>query len=319
MAAPNGIRILTTYTDLRAAPRLDLSAVVPLSVPMALYIEPSNRCNLSCSFCPQSLDDYEERSGGRMDIDMDLYRKVIAEVSTFDPRPKSIKLYFLGEPLLHPEIQEIMTLAVSVCDRVEVTTNGLVLTEKKAQAILDSGIHYLRVSVYLYEGIRTDIVRRNVERLRDMRNNQRKSRPFISAKVFGQKERDMIEPYYSSITDEITCETMHSFASDFVNISQQPKGKASACPYPFYTLVVKSNGDVVPCCVAWEGSLVVGNAKTESLLDIWHGDKLASIHRDHLMGNRSKYTACKSCDTIYNSPDSVDSLTVDEYDRRINQ
>lgn len=305
---------MSTYTDLRAAPRIDLAAAMPLSVPISIHIEPSNRCNLACSFCPQSLDNYASLSGGRMDIDMDVYRKVIAELASFSPRPKSVKLYFLGEPLLHPEIQEIMTLAVTVCDRVEVTTNGLLLTEKKAQSVIDSGIHYLRISAYTYDGIRTDIVRRNVVRLIQMRGD--KKTPFVSVKVFNEKEYVWAQNLYSFVVDEITRETLHSVGYGMVNISQQPVGRQIACPYPFYTLGVKSNGDVVPCSVAWEDSLVAGNVKDNSLLDIWRSEKWADICRDHLAGNRAKYAACANCDVLFNSPDNVDSVTVEEYDRR---
>jgi MoaA/NifB/PqqE/SkfB family radical SAM enzyme len=84
------------YADLRKEPRVSLADAVPLDVPLTVYVEPTNRCNLSCEFCPQSLPDYKERAGYWEHIDLDLYRKVINEIAEMGI--KSLKLYFFGEP-----------------------------------------------------------------------------------------------------------------------------------------------------------------------------------------------------------------------------
>ncbi len=299
------------YTQLRHDKRLDLAAAVPLSAPLTIYVEPTNRCNLSCDFCPQSLDDYEDRTGKRQDMPLELWERVMGEIATLGI--KSLKLYFFGEPLLHPEIGEMLRIAATVCPRVELTTNGMALTISKAQAILDSGIHYVRISVYPYISYPMNVMR-NVHRLWEMRGGRKT--PVICAKVFSPSEAELIRPFYHLITDEIAVEGLHTIGSEFVQISQQPHDDRKACPYPFYNLVVKSNGDVVPCCVAWEDSLVVGNVRDQSLLEIWQGDKLARIHRLHLEGRAGELTACASCDTRFNSPDNMDSLTLEEYENR---
>lgn len=301
-----------SYTELRKAPRISLADAAPLAAPLTVYIEPTSRCNLSCSFCPQSLDDYEARAGDRRDMDMTLYRHLIEQMK--EMKPKSLKLYFFGEPFLHPQIAEIMRLAVTVCDRVEVTTNGMPLTPKHAQEVLDAGVHYLRVSVY--PEARPALVARNVALLAEMREAQGKSLPVICAKVFSLREKHQIEVLYAGIVDEIMIDGFHTIGSEFVQISQQGTASHVACPYPFYNLVVKSNGDVVPCCVAWEDSLIVGNANHQTLAEIWAGEPLARIHRLHLEGRRGELAACAKCDTLFGCPDKIDSLTVEEYDRR---
>ena len=302
------------YASLRKDARIDLASAVPLDAPLTVYVEPTNRCNLSCDFCPQSLEDYKERAGYWEHIDMGLYRKVINEVAEMGI--KSLKLYFFGEPLLHPHIGEICFLAHQVCDRVELTTNGMALTTKKTYDILEGGLDYLRVSIYTAKEAHPTLVLRNVARLRHMRGDGKK--PFIFAKAFDQLSLDYARYNYEGVADEIGLEQLHSIGSDFVHISQQKPGSHKACPYPFYNLVVKSNGDVVPCCVAWEKSLVVGNANTQTLREIWQGEALARIHRLHLSGQGQSLAACAKCDTIFNSPDSVDSLTAQEYERRRN-
>ena len=133
--------------------------------------------------------------------------------------------------------------------------------------------------------------------------------------MFDQAQADAIRPDYEGICDEIGPEGLHSIGSDMIQIKRLT-GPHIACPYPFYNLVVKSNGDVVPCCVAWEKSLIVGNAREQTLAEIWKGDRLAEIHRLHLSGRSGELAACAKCDTLFNCPDSVDSLSVEEYERR---
>jgi radical SAM protein with 4Fe4S-binding SPASM domain len=245
-----------------------------------------------------------------MDMEIGLYRKVVAEIKEMGI--KSLKLYFFGEPLLHPEIGEIVRLAKAACDRVELTTKGMPLTEKRSQELIDAGLDYLRVSVYLDIAHPENVVR-NVRRLHELRSDRAK--PFIFAKVFSEAEAEKVRPFYFEIADEIGVESLHSIGSDMIQIGRL-YGTQIACPYPFYNLVVKSNGDVVPCCVAWEKSLVVGNVKHQTLAEIWSGEPLARIHRLHLSGRGQELAACKNCDTIFNSPDSVDAVTVEEYEKR---
>jgi radical SAM protein with 4Fe4S-binding SPASM domain len=299
------------YSELRNAPRVSLSEAIPLDVPLTVYVEPTNRCNLSCSFCPHSLPDYEERAGYLEHMDMALYYKVIDELSEMGL--KSLKLYFFGEPLLHPHIGEIVRLAGKVCDRVELTTNGMALTEKIAHTLVDAELDYLRISVYLDIPHPENVVR-NVRRLHEIRGDRTK--PFLFAKVFDQAEVEKIRPFYFEIVDQISAEGLHTIGSEFVQISRQPRTAKVACPYPFYNLVVRSDGNAVPCCVAWETSLIVGNVKNQTIKEIWKGEKLANIQRMHLAGRGQELAACHKCDTLFNCPDSVDEVSVEEYDRR---
>jgi hypothetical protein len=68
--------------------------------------------------------------------------------------------------------------------------------------------------------------------------------------------------------------------------------------------------------VDWSGGTVVGDVRTQSLLDIWRGDRLLNFQRMHLEGRRSENSSCKNCTALYRSPDSVDGLTGAELQRR---
>jgi len=50
----------STYSLLRAQPRVSLRDTVPLRAPFALYVEPTNICNFKCVYCPESFSDFEK-------------------------------------------------------------------------------------------------------------------------------------------------------------------------------------------------------------------------------------------------------------------
>lgn len=56
----------------------------------------------------------------------------------------------------------------------------------------------------------------------------------------------------------------------------------SLCPLPFTQLYLHSTGDVSPC--SFTQSVVLGNVKDQSLLDIWQGEKLQEFRSAHLKG-----------------------------------
>lgn len=301
---------MLSYKQLRANGRIDLAGAIPLTAPLTVYVEPTNLCNLSCDFCPQSLDDYKERAGYSQHMRVEMFAKVMGEIK--EMKLKSLKLYFFGEPLLHPKLGEICKLASAACERVELTTNAIPLTSKKAMEIIDAEVDYVRVSLY---GIKAQKVRDNVRGLRWLREVMRKKKPFICVKVHLASDLEATQAEYAGIADEVTCEGLHTIGSDFVHLSSA-EGKQKACAYPFYTLVVKANGDVVPCCVAWETSLVVGNVGKQTLMEIWNGAALRRLHHLHLEGRRSELAACAKCDTLWHSPDSVDGVGVDKFEFR---
>ena len=65
-----------------------------------VYIEISNVCNLSCSFCPKT-----SRSPKQMTLDE--FKTVIKKVSPFTDY---VYFHLLGEPLLHPHLAEFLKI-----------------------------------------------------------------------------------------------------------------------------------------------------------------------------------------------------------------
>jgi MoaA/NifB/PqqE/SkfB family radical SAM enzyme len=106
-----------------------------------VYIEPTVACNLDCITCFRNAWD---QPIGRMTEET--FERIFAGLGELSPIPS---VYFggIGEPLFHPKtvgwIRRIKELGV----KVELITNGTILTEKKAQQLIDAGLDVLWVSL----------------------------------------------------------------------------------------------------------------------------------------------------------------------------
>jgi len=106
-----------------------------------VYIEISNICNLRCSFCPSVEREKEILS-------VDNFEKILKQVT---PLTEQICLHVMGEPLAHPNFNEIIKKCELHNCKVELTTNGLVI-DKFGEVILgSSSVRQVNFSVQCFK------------------------------------------------------------------------------------------------------------------------------------------------------------------------
>ena len=136
-----------------------------------LYVEASSRCNLACKMCFRH-SWIGEKFG-------DLEPSVFARAMD-DPALNETKTVFfggMGEPLVHPALTEMAALASLHGKKVELVTNGTLLTEAKARELMEAGVSRIWVSIdELYEnygkiqiGSDFDLVLSNLESFNALR------------------------------------------------------------------------------------------------------------------------------------------------------
>ena len=110
-----------------------------LSAPVRVYLNLTNRCNLSCKHCV-NLSGPKETS----ELSSDIIKSLVEEMSR-------IGVFELiiggGEPLLHPDILDIIRLVNSKRISTGITTNGLVVNENMAKKLSKLNFNYLSVSL----------------------------------------------------------------------------------------------------------------------------------------------------------------------------
>ena len=106
-----------------------------------LYIEPTNQCNLDCRTCMRNV--WEEPLGMMPDV---VFDRIIEGLKDFSPVPTAFFGGF-GEPLFHPKIVDMVRRAKQLGARVELITNGTLLTKEQSQQLAKTGIDVIWVSL----------------------------------------------------------------------------------------------------------------------------------------------------------------------------
>ncbi|MBF0369098.1 MAG: radical SAM protein [Magnetococcales bacterium] len=110
--------------------------------PSHVLIELTTRCNLRCKWCNQNDPDWREKFGN-LEMPFEKLEKIIPQLKG----SQVLLLYNIGEPLLYKRIPEAIALAKRTIPTVRITTNGLLLTEKKARLLSEAGLTQLNVSI----------------------------------------------------------------------------------------------------------------------------------------------------------------------------
>jgi len=153
---------------------------VPL--PTLAMIEISSRCNLSCVMCPRSLG--KSPTGRSGDISLEAFDRLEGLLSHLD----SVVLSWIGEPLLHPQFNQILQRVKARKAKVHVTTNGMLIDDELAVLLVRQRLDGLAVSIdaadeVLYRRIRQggDLarVKENIRRIQRAKNKYRSKLPYI--------------------------------------------------------------------------------------------------------------------------------------------
>lgn len=106
-----------------------------------VYIEPTNRCNLDCRTCMRNVWD---EPLGRMGEST--FERIVEGLRTLSTPPL---VFFggLGEPLMHPDIVDMVGQAKACGGTVELITNGTLLTRKMSADLIGAGLDTLWVSL----------------------------------------------------------------------------------------------------------------------------------------------------------------------------
>lgn len=322
------------YSKLRSEIRPPLIDQLPLAAPLSILIEPTNSCNFKCRFCPESFDDYTDQAGGMARMEWRDYVRLVSEISAMG-KIKVLKFYMLGEPLLHPDLSKMIRLAVDcgIAERTELTTNGSALTAPKCGDLIQSGLDYLRISIYgmnadkFQKATQTKFdpakIERNIQVFKAIRGDGVK--PYLYVKMLDcgdEEENRLFMDTYGSLADEACLEQPMNWSgygardllAEATSIPQVGRFGKRVCAFPFYTMVINANGDVTCCCVDWNKKTKVGNIHEGSLSDIWHGEEMRKFRLMQLEGRRHENEACKNCSYLLTSPDNLDEVEKEKWE-----
>ena len=297
-----------------------LAPRIPLPTPLAIFLEFTNRCNFRCSFCPESLKGYSEQAKGLHILSRELFRKICSDIQELGG-VKVLRFYGMGESLLHPKAVEMITEACSlgIAEHTDITINGSMLNMLRSVGLINSGLDCLRVSIYgttpeemhrfTQSSLTPEKIHENLSNFLDLRGEKKK--PYLYAKM-STNDHEAIARFremFTNAADELEIIPLHNWTGQnpLMQISR-PSTKA-CCPSPFYQIKINSDGVVTCCATDWRKDTAVGNVATESIKEIWNGERMKAFRRMHLEHRRGDNPACAHCDFVNVFPDNIDHLT----------
>lgn len=281
--------------------------------PATLDIELTNNCNFYCVMCSRKL---MKRKVGCMDIS--LLKKIIEEAKLHPP--KTIGLHLFGEPLMHPELIQIIKLIKTNISgpKLILSTNAYFLNRDLSRNIIESGLDRIRFSLdgterSTYEELRrgSDFERvvKNIEEFINIRNLSNVDYPVIQMQIIGMKDtacqinrfRRQWNPLLKK-NDQIIVQEFMTFAGRVADRTyfkiatlRDRLKRRLPCLRLWKNLVVYWDGRVSVCCYDYDGELLIGDLNKESISQLWQGQRMNMIRMLQLNLEKNKFSLCRSC------------------------
>ncbi len=254
---------------------------------------------------------------------MEKFRKIADQLAIWRPE---LRLFNFGEPLLHPQLGEMILYAQAKHIDTRVQTNGLLLDEKHCRTLLESGLAYIGISVNgltetEYSAIRPDCnladLKANVRLLRQIQAQLGKpAHIHINAQILAEERNNRqtdinrFVAYWEGLPDSLSVSGISLFENIAVmeagckqtvrqSVLARKPGAAVVCKEPFDRLVVKWDGRVTPCCVDYDAQMVLGHVDEQALAEIWHGPKIAALRQIVLEKCYESSILCRNCPKLY--------------------
>ncbi|MCI9678492.1 MAG: radical SAM/SPASM domain-containing protein [Oscillospiraceae bacterium] len=268
-----------------------------------VYIEITNVCNLRCDFCPGTRREARFLSPAELRL---LAGKLRGHTSY---------LYFhvMGEPLLHPELGELLGIAAEEGFRACLTTNGTLLEEKTDLLLAAPALHKLSVSLHSAEG-------NGLEKLGDYLAGVWESALALSGagvicalrlwNIGGAEERngeiyaflreklgvhplELPRPRQGSwrLGERLYLERAEKF--DWPDLDA-PETGTRFCLGLRDQAAVLCDGTVVPCCLDHEGDVPLGNLLEQELEEILASPRARAVYEGFSQGKPSE-ELCRRC------------------------
>lgn len=252
-----------------------------------IYMEITNRCNLACDFCHGT-----KRPLGAMTPEN--FRRIAEKL-----RGQTNYLYFhvLGEPLLHPQLGELLDIAGRLGFRVCLVTNGTLLQKRWEELLAAESLHKISVSLHSFEGNGgAGDLQAYLQQVWDSCVPLAERGVLCALRLWNegaeQRYNGEVEAFFSRMTGQdaeklprdargnrtllpnLFLERAKRF--DWPDL-QAPESGADFCHGLTRQLAVLWDGTVTPCCLDSEGTIALGNLFEQTLEEILQGERAAAM------------------------------------------
>lgn len=260
-----------------------------------VYLEITNKCNLNCSFCIQNKRTTKY-------LNMEEFKNILNKIQNYTDY-----LYFhiMGEPLLHPNINEFINYA-SQNFKVNITTNGYLINRIKD----NKNIRQLNISLHSFNekyNIDLDDYMQNIFQVIDsdyFKNTYISLRFWIKNKYHLKILSILNKHYHLNLDKNIENYTInnHIFINNFrefiwPDLDNSYYKEEGTCYAIKDHIGILSDGTIVPCCLDSMGTINLGNICNEDLNNILNSKRVVEM-LENFKKNKKSEELCKHCSFI---------------------
>ncbi|MHA1381415.1 MAG: radical SAM/SPASM domain-containing protein [Candidatus Helarchaeota archaeon] len=270
---------------------------------LRVLIEPNNICNLKCIMCP-----YQKMTRKKETMSIELFKKIVDESIELGCRIFQLQQY--NEPFTDKQLFDRINYIRNKNAEVYFYSNGTILNKEIRQKILKNPPNLIRFSIdgiikKRYESIRVgakfEEVVRNVIKLYRERNKLGLKEPKIEVcgllidKKIDQPKRYL--DFWKNKCDNAAVYPADSRFDEKYSYMSYRKLKPYPCFNP-HNIIVLSSGKVCLCCVDYDGEVILGDLKTQSLKEIINSKKVQGIYESQLK-RKCNLSICRKCSRLY--------------------
>lgn len=279
--------------------------------PPEIWIENTNYCNAHCVMCPR-----EQLTRPKGYMDLELFKKLINEVSFNRDKVRRIHLHNFGEPLLDKNIFERIRIAKEHgVPYLYFVTNASLLTPDKSEKLVLSGLDSFKISFYGTDReaynktmvhLNFDKTFKNIKDFLEIRRKAGTRKPAVTIQFLPQSTNeyrtkefmDMFRPLIDpKAGDQLCLTTLNNFGGGRSYNNLKGKVVASVCTFPWETMVILWDGRVASCCLDFDGKQLWGDVRSRTIKEVWAD--FEPIRKDFISLNYEKYPRCRDCEVIY--------------------
>lgn len=282
--------------------------------PSQVIIDVTELCNLSCTHCPHPAFKRSSFYAGRS-LSAALAAKAVTEVATTGRgHVQYVRFASDGEPLLHRGLFPMVADAVQRSGTfVTLTTNGTLLTAARIEALLETGVNLVDVSVdafsaETYARIRQRgdlaVTRGNVERLLQrisaMRVSTRVAVSYIE-QPDNLHETEAFRDYWTGAgAHSVAIRRLHSASGAVIPVAEVMRRRAVTetrrpCVYPWERIVVTPRETLAFCPSDWTGGSSLADYHTTTIAEVWQSARYAALRQAHLTDDYAGHAFCGQC------------------------
>jgi MoaA/NifB/PqqE/SkfB family radical SAM enzyme len=276
--------------------------------PESINFEITAACDAKCIHCPRLDMDRPMKA-----MTMDLFRKMVDQatdlkVSQLCPNGYG-EICTIPMRLLEPYFEYISSKSWPF--KVIINTNGYRMNTERADLFIEHGVHLVNVTIdgataetaeAIRLGLKFDEIEANIKNLLKRRVAAGKRYPKVRVGMVAMpqtmREGRAFLDRWEGIADFVGIGVFSTRLASVALQNGEPAEDgppAVSCVLPFRELNIWADGKAVMCCEDWNEEHVVGDLAAESLIDIWHGSKMAEVRAKHVAGRGHEIELCAKC------------------------